>query len=65
MIFIHPAYCDRCGISLMIYPGIQDGPGATGDLYLELVDGQLTATAQCKSIVICDENLARKEIDRR
>ena len=55
MIFIYPAECARCGQSLKIYPGIQDGPDATGDLYLQVTsDGALQARAQCKNVISCD-----------
>jgi hypothetical protein len=60
MIFIVAAECARCGTPLKIYPGIEDGPDATGDLCLHIGRaGIAEAQALCKNIVVCDENRAR------
>ena len=59
MMFITSAECARCGRPLKIYPGIEDGPGADGDLYLQVArDGTLTVQALCKNIQVCDDGPA-------
>jgi len=53
MIFVTGVNCDRCGIPLNVVE-----PLADGDLFLQLVDGHLTAKARCRNIQVCDDNLA-------
>jgi hypothetical protein len=59
VIFITVAECARCGGALKVYPGTEDGPGATGDLYLQVTRSGITnAQVLHKNIRVCDEYLA-------